>query len=161
MGAWFETILDLSGQQAALRQGRYGVVEAGDGRFARIELRPFPKLVLLPEIWFGRLIHRRRPGDRCWIYYNQPRSSPSYLAVTYFFSLSETRLATVDRALEALDEVARIKQTDALVCDAMNDRLSERLLHRHGWEAHCPSCWHRHFIKRFYGQYAPTPAWVS
>ena len=35
-------------------------------------------------------------------------------------------------------------------------RISSRLAQRWGWEAHKPSRWRRHFIKRFYGSY-PEP----
>ncbi len=54
-----------------------------------------------------------------------------------------------------LDQIAWLKQSDALVCDAWNDRLSERMAARYGWEPHLSSRWHRHFIKRFYGDYPP------
>jgi hypothetical protein len=44
--------------------------------------------------------------------------------------------------------------------DVSNLRISDRLLRRWGWEAHCPSRWHRHFIKRYYGTYPdPADAW--
>ena len=52
-----------------------------------------------------------------------------------------------------LDSIAEIKQIDAIVCDAGNVRLSERLMARLGWEPHQPSRWHRNYIRRFYGVY--------
>jgi hypothetical protein len=52
-----------------------------------------------------------------------------------------------------LDEIARIKGIDALVCEAWNLRLSDRLLRRCGWERHVLHSRRRHFIKRFYGRY--------
>jgi hypothetical protein len=55
-----------------------------------------------------------------------------------------------------LDEIARIKQTDAIVCDVRNARISDRLLRRWGWESHVPQSRRRHFIKRFYGEYPDT-----
>ena len=62
-------------------------------------------------------------------------------------------MATVHAALAALDEIARIKQTDALLADVLNFRLSAPLLARYGWVPHKPNRWHRHYIKRFYGEY--------
>jgi hypothetical protein len=50
--------------------------------------------------------------------------------------------------LEVLDEVARIKNCDAIVCDASYYRISDRLLARWGWQAHKPQRWHRNYIKR-------------
>ena len=57
------------------------------------------------------------------------------------------------QTLAILDEIARLKQTDAIDCDAANLRISDRVLERFGWEPHRPSKWHRNFIKRFYGVY--------
>ena len=95
----------------------------------------------------------RIPGDRCRLYYNQPRTSPDYLALKYVLSSRDSSLATFFGALAVLDEVARIKRSDAIVTDVANFRISERLLARFGWERHTTSRWHRNYIKRFYGQY--------
>ena len=58
-----------------------------------------------------------------------------------------------------LDQIARLKRTDALLCDIAGSRISDRLMSRFGWEPHKPQRWHRNYIKRFYGQYpAPTAA---
>ena len=40
------------------------------------------------------------------------------------------------------------KNADALLCDAANLKISDRLLARFGWEAHAPMLGHRNFIKR-------------
>jgi hypothetical protein len=56
-----------------------------------------------------------------------------------------------------LDEIARIKGAHAIVCHVTNGRISDRLLRRWGWEAHCLNWKGRHFIKRFYGRYADIP----
>jgi hypothetical protein len=50
--------------------------------------------------------------------------------------------------------LAELKGTDAILCDAANTRLSDRLLVRLGWAAHKPQRRRRNFIKRFYGVYA-------
>jgi hypothetical protein len=62
--------------------------------------------------------------------------------------------------LAILDEIARLKQSDALLCDAISERITTRLLSREGWEPHCPSLFHRHYIKRFYGVYPPRQGWL-
>jgi hypothetical protein len=157
----FQTITDLTAGAEELRARRYGVIEAQDGHFYRVRLRPFPKIGSVPEILLlGDAYHRLVGGDRCLLYYNQPRRHSNFLAVKYLVSARGTRLATVQRALEVLDEIARLKRVDALLCDVANWRLSTAIMTRWGWEPHCPSRWHRHFIRRFYGEY-PLPAeWI-
>ena len=144
----------FAAQRDALRRGRYGLIEVESGRLRGIHLRAWPKIVSALEIeWLGRRRHERTPGDRCLLYYDQPRRWPNFLAVKYAISNRDCTLQTIHRSLEALDEVARVKRTDALLCDVWNLRISERLLARCGWEPHKPSRWHRHYIKRFYGVY--------
>jgi hypothetical protein len=157
----FQTTTDLIEGAEMLRRRRYGVIEVVEGRFRRVLLRPFPKIISAPEILLlGHWHHRRRSGDRILLYYNQPRRFPNFLALTYAVSARNTTMKTLCRALGVLDEIARLKQSDALLCDAGNWRISTRLLGRWGWVPHCPSRWHRHFIKRFYGEYPATIARV-
>lgn len=160
--ATIETIPDLFAQADLLRRRRYGVIEFADGRFRRIRLRWFPKIISASEIWFlGMTFHNRRAGDRLWLYYNQPLRHSNYLVLKYVVSTRQGSLASLVRALDVLDELARLKGSDALLCDAANGRLSPRLMQRYGWIPHCPSHWHRHFIKRFYGTYPPRAAWLA
>jgi hypothetical protein len=72
-------------------------------------------------------------------------------------STRDCRYATAYGALAVLDEIARIKRSDAILLDACNRRISERVLARWGWEPHTSDRQHRNFIKRFYGVY-PQPA---
>lgn len=146
----FETVTDLKSGVEPIRQRRYGVIEAREGHFHRVRLRPYPKIASVPEVfWLGGWYHRLVPGDRCWLYYNQPRRFPNYLAVLSIVSARDTSLSTLRRVLQTLDEIARIKGADALLCDAANWRLSTAIMCHWGWEPHCPSYWHRHFIRRF------------
>jgi len=162
MGRWFETITDLQQGSEALLRRHYGIIEARDGAFYRVRLRPYPKIGSVPEaLLIGGWYHRCRHADRCRLYYNQPRRFPNFLAVKYFLSAHDTRLDTVRRLLEALDEIARIKGCDAILCDAANWRLSTAIMTRFGWEPHVPSKWHRHFIRRFYGKYPPPVGWIA
>lgn len=152
---WFETITDLIRDADRLRPRSHGVIEVADERLVRVVLRPWPKTVSLLDVWFDRAVrHRLRPGNRCQLYFNQPASSPDYLTLRYVVSSADTTLGTFHGALEVLDEIARIKRTQAIVCDASNRRISARLLARWGWEPHCASRWHRHYIKRFYDRSA-------
>jgi hypothetical protein len=159
MGLLTHTLLNPFADGEALRRGRYGVIEVADGRLAAIHLRPWPKIASSLEVeWRGRRWHASKPGDRCLVYYNQPRRFSNFLALKYIVSHRDCTLSTFHHALEVLDEVARVKQTDAILCDVWNDRISDRLLARWGWEPHKPQRWHRHYIKRFYGVYPAQPS---
>jgi hypothetical protein len=145
---------DLALAAELVRRRRYGVIEAVSGRLIAVRFRPWPKWVSLPEALFlGKRYHERRPADHCRLFFNQPRRYSNFLAVPYGVCGRGTRLATLNAALSALDEIARIKGTDALLADVANFRISPRALARYGWVAHKPSRWHRHYIKRFYGVY--------
>lgn len=151
----FQTITDLAHGAEMLRRRHYGVIEVVDGRFRQIRLRPWPTILVGPEVLgLGRWMHQRRAGDRLLLYYNHPRRFPNFLVLMYALSSRQTSVRSVRVGLEVLDEIARLKQSDALLCDAGNWRISERFMRRYGWAPHCPaSWWHRHFIKRFYGVY--------
>jgi len=162
MAPLFQTVTDLRLGADVLRRRRHGVIEVVDGRFRRVLLRPYPAVVSLPYVVLvGRWSHRHTSGDRCLLYYSQPRRFPNFLALRYVASSRGSSLAGFFRVLEVLDEIARVKQSDALLTDVADWRISARLLARLGWAPHCPSRWHRHYIKRFYGSYPPRPRWLQ
>lgn len=139
-----------------IRTGRYGVIETSKGQLQAVYLRPFPKILSWPDFWpVHSRYHAGGDADRCLLYFNQPRSCPNYLALRYVVTTMGTSYATICAATATLEAIAAVKQTDAILCDAANSRLSDRLFARHGWEKHKPQRWHRNFIKRFYGRY-PT-----
>jgi len=144
---------DLASDADLLRRCPYGVIEVRGEQLAAIHLRPWPKFVSLLDVFFGNWYHDHVPGDRVRLYYNQPRRFPNFLTLKYVISARGTTWATFHRALATLDEIARIKSSDALLCDAANFLISPRLLAREGWQPHTNSRWHRNYIKRFYGEY--------
>ena len=152
------SVTDHRAAEAAIRRRRYGVIETTGGRLVAIHFRPWPKLLAWPEVWpVGPVYHASGKPDRCLLYYNQPWRYPSFLALKYMVSTQQTSFATFRAALLALDGVARVKGTDALLCDAFNSRISDRLMTRFGWQPHRPQRWHRNYIKRFYGSYPAEP----
>ncbi len=157
----FETVADLTEGAELLRQRRFGVVELADGAFRRICLRPWPKVATAAgAMILGGLAHRLYSGDRVWFYYNQPWGFSNFLVLRYVVSARTASMQSLTHGLDVIDEIARIKRSDAILCDVGNFRITTRLLARWGFEPHCPSRWHRHYIKRFYGQYPPRPAWL-
>jgi hypothetical protein len=150
----FETIADIDSGRESIRARRFGVIETAGGELRAIHLRPWPKLVSLSELLpLGPRYHCRGDADRCLLYYNQPWRMPNFLALKYVVSTTGTSYKTFRAALVVLDRVAAIKGIDAIVCDAGNVRLSDRLMARLGWQPHKPQRWHRNFIRRFYGVY--------
>ena len=139
-----------------LRRRPYGVIEVENGSFKAVYFRPWPKLVSVAEIpWLGLGVHQRAGGDRIWLYFNQPRRHRTFLTLKYVISTRRATLRSFRAVLAVLDEVARVKKSDAILCEARNRRISDRLFERWGWEPHVPTSRYRHFIKRFYGEY-PT-----
>jgi len=150
----FERIVNLEAQCDRVRARRYGVIETADGELRAVHLRPWPKLASLPEFLpLGPRYHCRGAADRCLLYYNQPLRMPNFLALKYIVSTCGTSYRTFRAALVVLDAIAELKKIDAIVCDAANIRLSDRLMSRLGWEPHKPQRWHRNYIRRFYGNY--------
>lgn len=154
---WPATITDFDANRAQIRARRYGVIETVAGRLSTVRLRPWPKLLALPEmVPLDPRYHAAGDADRCLLYYNQPWRMPNFLALKYIVSTSGTSYATFRAALKVVDAVAELKQIDAIVCDAANLRLSDRIMRRLGWEPHKPQRWHRNYIRRFYGEYPQT-----
>ncbi len=152
-----ETVTNFDAGRERIRARRWGVIETVGGELRAVHLRPWPKLVSLPEFLpLGPRYHARGTADRCRLYYNQPRQMPNFLALKYIVSTAGTSYRTFRAALLVLDAIAELKQIDAIVCDAANFRLSDRLMARLGWEPHKPQRWHRNYIRRFYGIY---PTW--
>jgi hypothetical protein len=149
-----ETISNFDAGGERIRARRYGIVETAGGKLVAVHLRPWPKLVSLPELLpLGPRYHRRGAADRCLLYYNQPRRLNKFIALKYVVSTPGTSYRTFRAALKALDAIAALKRVDAIVCDAANSRLSDRFMARQGWEPHKPQRWHRNYIRRFYGEY--------
>jgi hypothetical protein len=146
----FETVTDIRAQREVIRRRRYGVIEVARGRLVRVLLRPWPKLSPIGDLLWNA---RQPTGDCCRLYYNQPQRWPNFIALRYVCSSLDGTLASLQLALAVLDEIARIKGTDALLCDVFNPRITHRLMVRWGWEPHTSQRWHRNYIKRFYSQY--------
>jgi hypothetical protein len=146
-------VTDLSDGAEILRNRRYGRIDVQNGELVAVHLRAWPKLVSIFSVAWGQWHHQHVAGDRMRLYYNQPSRYPNFLALKFAVSSRATTWSTARRALAVLDEIARIKGSDALLCDAANFRLSERMLARQGWQPHARSRWHRNYIKRLYGSY--------
>ena len=150
----FETIQSVNVDASVVGGRAFGVIEVRDGQLRQISFRPWPLIVSMWRVWSDIYLRpTRTPDDACWLYFDQHMRMPSYLLLKYIVSAPGTSFRTFRAATLVLDEVARIKQSDAILCEATNSRISERLLVRWGWERHVPGSRRRHYIKRFYGEY--------
>jgi hypothetical protein len=75
------------------------------------------------------------------------------MVVDYIQSGPLTQLATLRGACQLLDEVARLRQSVAILAHVSTEAISDRLLQRWGWEPHAGQLQGRHWIKRFYNGY--------
>lgn len=145
----FETVTDLEAGAATLGARRYGVIETQAGQFVSVSLRPWPHLLSLRELWpLGDQWKPSGPPDRCRLYYNEPRGHDGFLALRYVACTAGASYATFRAALRTLDQIAELKGSRALLCDASNHRLSDRFLRRQGWEPHAPMWGRRNWIRR-------------
>lgn len=135
----------------------YGVIEVRDQELYAIHFRPYPKLVSVAEIEWAKFWKRSATttqNDRVLLYYNQPVLCRNFLALKYFISDYKSTLASIAVCLSVLDYVAMLKKTDAIVTEITNRRIKDRHLSHFGWDEHMHGKRGRHWIKRFYGQYA-------
>src|SRR5262245_30141515 len=116
MAKLLDSVTDLQGGAETLRWRRYGVIEICCGRLVAVHLRPWPKFVSIFSVLWGQWYHNHVHGDRIRVYYNQPMRCPNFLALKFAVSARETSWASARRALEVLDEIAKIKGSDALLC---------------------------------------------
>src|SRR5438552_1942414 len=102
-----ESVFDFESGRERVCAGHYGIIETIGGELHTVHLRPWPKLVSLPELWPQRArYHATGHPDRCLLYYNQPRRMPRFLALKYVVSTSGTTYATFRAALKTLDAIA-------------------------------------------------------
>lgn len=151
-GLGLPTVTHIAHQSQQLQALRAGHIVVQGGRLVAVFGRWWPYLGNhLRAAWDQRF--RQTEVDRCELFYHAPLSAPQFLTLSYIHSGERTSLASLYAATLVLDEVARLKRSLAIVCNVTNDRISDRLLARGGWKAHCQSWSGRHFIKRFYGEY--------
>lgn len=145
-------IRNVVANSAALRRTRSGRIVIEKGRLDAIYGRWWPYTGNMLQVWWDIKL-RRYPRDRCELYFHAPLFSSKFLTLSYIRSGPLTSLSTLYAASLVLDEIAELKEANAIVCNVTNQRISDRLMKRWGWEEHCLNWRGRHFIKRFYGEY--------
>lgn len=150
-------VTNVASDGACLTARRAGCIVTELGRLRGVYGRWWPYAGNhVQMLWDMRF--RRLSSDRCELYYHAPLGSPGFLTLAYIRSGPATSLSTAYAATLILDEIARLKQANAIVCHVTNERIRDRLLLRWGWQTHCPQWSGRHFIKRFYDHYPSISA---
>ncbi len=147
---WVQPLVTLDGPAAnRLRNWHAGVIETHAGKLVAIHYRPWPRRISKLGVWFDQRF-RQLPIDHCRLYWHRPWLQPAVLALDYVRSGPGTSVATFHRAVTMLDEIAMHQKSLVAVCHVTNQRISDRLLARWGWQAHCTHWSGRHFIRRYY-----------
>ena len=139
------------------RRRPYGVIRAADGRLGEVRIRPFPKIASVPEAtYLGGWRHRLWPATAFGCTTISRGGFATSSSCAYVVSNRDTSLATVRLALEALEEIARLKRSDALLCDAGNWRNSGKAARSPRLVAALPHPLASALYQAVYGQY-PEP----
>lgn len=91
---------------------------------------------------------RSASNGECRFFYSFPWRTPGFMAVNYMTSGEQTNYRTMLLGVQILEQIARHKKSNAIVCQAYSDRLSERLMHRWGYVRHALSIGDNHYIRR-------------
>ncbi len=138
---------NINGFADRIRAWHYGEIEVCRGELHAIYPRWWPKFSSQWEAWWDSYL-RKPPEDVCRFYYALPRRVPDYLIVVYVQAGPKTQFKTFFRGVKLVDEIAAIWRVKAIVCQATNPRLNERLLKRLGYVRHAFSLGENHYIRR-------------
>lgn len=119
----------------------------------------------MAQVWWQNR-YGRPDDDLCWIDYHQPFGMPAFLTLDYMRSGKRAGYKSFRGACAVLDEIARLRGSQAIVAHVSTQSLSDRLLERLGWQQHLQKWSGRHWIRRFYDgypesaidRYLPSPA---
>ncbi len=145
-------ITDIRDGHAQLRSWRCGRIVMQGGRFVKVQRRLVAGSVSVAQVWWQSK-YGRMNDDVCWLDYHQPFGMPGFLTLDYIRSGQLAGYKTFIGAIRVLEEIARIRNAAAIVAHVTNGAISDRLLHRNGWQRHLEQWSGRHWIRRFYDGY--------
>ena len=154
MGRLFDSVYDVVADAEKIRSRPYGMIEVVDEQLVAIHLRPWPKLISGIEAkWADSWGKKRSRKNQGQVFFRQPMTHRNYLTISYIVSTLQTSMTTLTLSLAVLDYVAYLKRSDAILAEVSNNRISDRVMKRLGFERHLLESKRRHWIKRFYGAY--------
>ena len=142
------SVTSMDGNADRIRSWNYGELELFDGELLGIYPRWWPCMASEWESIQDSTI-RSLPTDFCRVYYAFPKRAPGFMSVLYARSGPKTQYKTLYRGVVVMDEIARLRDSHAIVCQMINLRTSERLMNRWGYVRHALAMGDNHYIKRF------------
>ena len=140
-------VVTVEGNVDRVRGWSYGELELSNGELLGIYPRWWPKLASQWESFHDNYL-RNLPADFCRVYYAFPRRTPGFMSVLYARSGPNTQYKTLYKAVVVTDEIAKLRNSDAIVCQTISPRASERLMNRWGYVRHAFDLGDNHYIKR-------------
>jgi hypothetical protein len=145
-------ITDIESSHDHLRRWRCGRIIVQDGKLIRVEHRLMCGSASMAQVWW-QMKYGRTDDDLVWLDYHQPIGMPAFLTLDYIRSGKRAGYRSFIAAIHLLNEIARIRGSQAIVAHVSNGKISDRLLERQGWQRHMPQWNGRHWIRRFYDGY--------
>ena len=142
--------LPLWQQVASYRYAQFSLHRSSDesGWFT-FEFVPrwVPPLASRWDVLVDTLRPRAAAGE-CRVFYAFPLRTPGFMAVQYLLCGPQTPYATLRRCVEIVSWIAQARRCQAVVCQAISDRLSERVMNRWGYVQHAKTLGPGHYIHR-------------
>lgn len=138
-----------------IRRWRCGRIVMQAGRLIEIQHRLTCGSVSVAQVWW-QARYGRGHDDICWLDYHQPFGMRAFLTLDYIRSGTRAGYKSFVGACHVLDEIAKVRGATAIVAHVTNGNISDRLLHRLGWQQHMQSWSGRHWIRRFYDGFPDT-----
>ena len=133
--------------EEVIRSWRYGELDLHEGKLLRIRPRWWPRFGSQWESFQDSYI-RTLPRDFLRAYYAFPVRAPGFMSVLYAQAGPKTQYKTLLVAMESMDEIAGLRNAQAIVCQLVSTRATERLMNRWGYVQHARSLGNNHYIKR-------------
>lgn len=141
------TVTSVHGNEGAINSWSYGEIELSDGKLLRIRPRWWPRFGSHWESLQDSYV-RALPEGLLRAYYAFPWRAPGFLSVLYAQGGPKTQYKTIARAVAVMDEIAGLRNSQAIVCQVVSNLASERLMLRWGYVPHASSLGDNHYIKR-------------
>jgi hypothetical protein len=146
------SVADPISGAAQIRRWRCGRIVMRGGRLVEIQHRLLAGSVSVAQVWWQSKYGRTDDHD-CWLDYHQPLGMPGFLTLDYIRAGKRAGYKSFIGATHVLNEIARARDASAIVAHISNGNISDRFLHRIGWEEHLTNWNGRHWIRRFYNGY--------
>ena len=118
-----------------------------DGSCLTIQKRLWPRIASSFDVFWDEKISAGECNS-CGVFFSFPKSAPGFMTVNYLRTGPNTEYRILARAKKIVDQIAISRNCQAIVCQVISRRISERLLQRWGYVPHAKSLGNGHFIRR-------------